>query len=336
MSRHVNIPIFVPHLGCPNQCEFCNQRAISGREAFSLSAVRGEIEAVLSSSGDATCEIAFFGGSFTGIDRELMLSLLDLAAEYVAGGRVSGIRMSTRPDYIDPEIVEILRRYPVCCVELGVQSTDDSVLACLKRGHTAADTALAFSLLGENRIPAAGQMMIGLPGATPESELATAEAICKMGAVAARIYPTLVFRETELAAWTAAGEYTPLSLEVAVERSKNVFAVFLSHGVPCLRIGLCESENLHSDRSFVAGPNHSAIGELVMAALYRDRIFAALPREDLTNRKLVITCPQGHVSRVVGHRAATKKELLSRCCLAAVRVEESPQMTEYTVNLTLT
>ena len=147
MSRHVNIPIFVPHLGCPNQCIFCNQRTISGCEAFRIEAVRSEIEEVLATAGDATCEIAFFGGSFTGIDRELMIALLDLAAEYVDRGQVEGIRMSTRPDYISKEILSVLLRYPIVCVELGVQSMSDEVLCRSKRGHTAADTRRAFAML---------------------------------------------------------------------------------------------------------------------------------------------------------------------------------------------
>ena len=135
--RHINIPIFIPHLGCPNNCVFCNQRSISGHEEFNISSVREEIEAVLSTVGaDDVCEIAFFGGSFTGIDRGLMTELLDIAEEYVAAKKVESIRLSTRPDYISEEILDILSRYSVKTIELGLQSMCDEVLETSKRGHT--------------------------------------------------------------------------------------------------------------------------------------------------------------------------------------------------------
>lgn len=335
MSRHVNIPIFVPHMGCPNQCVFCNQRIISGRSEFSVSAARKTIEAVLSTASGEDCEIAFFGGSFTGIERSLMLELLALAKEYVISGRVTGIRMSTRPDYITPEIIGILKSYPISCVELGVQSMDDRVLVGLKRGHTQLDTERAFALLNEASVPVVGQMMIGLPYATEESEIECAQAICRMGAVAARIYPTVVFRDTELAAWMESDRYTPLSDEDAVRRSKNVYEVFLGAGIPCLRVGLCESENLHSDSTYLAGPNHSAMGEMVMSAVYRDRIVNAIPAEETKSKTLEIRCPIGHTSKVLGHKAQTKKELIDRFGFSAVKVKESAELNDYTIKLDL-
>ena len=335
MSGHVNIPIFVPHMGCPNQCVFCNQRVISGRECFSVSIVRQSIESILTTVKDADCEIAFFGGSFTGIERTLMLDLLELAEEYVSFGRVMGIRMSTRPDYVSPDIIKILKNYTISCVEIGVQSMDDSVLSCLKRGHTHLDTERAFALLKEAGIPVVGQMMIGLPGATEDSEIDCARTICRMGAVAARIYPTLVFRDTELADWVRYGAYHPLSEEEAIRRTKNVYEVFLAEGVPCLRIGLCESENLHSDSTYLAGPNHSAMGEMVMSAVYRERVFQSMPSTDTKGKTLVIHCPLGHTSKVLGHKASTKRELLERFCLSAVKVEESRELKDYTINLDL-
>ena len=144
-KSHANIPVFIPHLGCPNDCVFCDQRTISGVSEFSLSDVRGTVEnalATLEGTG-RTAEIAFFGGSFTGIDRALMISLLDLAEEYVESGKVSGIRMSTRPDYISDEIISVIGRYTLSEVELGIQSMSDKVLSACRRGHTAADTERA-------------------------------------------------------------------------------------------------------------------------------------------------------------------------------------------------
>ena len=124
--KHINIPIFIPHLGCPNQCIFCNQRLISGSDYFDELIVENQIDEVLSTvNDDCICEIAFFGGSFTGIDRNLMISLLNTAQKYVDNGKVSGIRMSTRPDYISDEIIEVLKGYAVSAVELGIQTMND-------------------------------------------------------------------------------------------------------------------------------------------------------------------------------------------------------------------
>ena len=197
--RHVNIPIFIPHMGCPNQCVFCNQRSISGHSDFSLSDVEKEIEAVLSTvDSDTECEIAFFGGSFTGIERSLMISLLDIAQKYVDEKRVGAIRLSTRPDYINEEILDILSRYAVKTVELGLQSMSQRVLDATKRGHTATCAENACKMIKERGFSLIGQMMIGLPLSDTQSEIATAEKICDMGADGARIYPTVVFSDTEL------------------------------------------------------------------------------------------------------------------------------------------
>ena len=122
MKKHANIPIFIPHLGCPNQCVFCNQRTISGVREFDLSSVDKQITDALETIGDSCeCEIAFFGGSFTGIDRKLMLDLLKIAHKYVESGRVSSIRCSTRPDYISEDVLDILERYSVKTIELGME-----------------------------------------------------------------------------------------------------------------------------------------------------------------------------------------------------------------------
>ncbi|MBQ8474493.1 MAG: radical SAM protein, partial [Clostridia bacterium] len=243
MKRHINIPLFIQHMGCPNQCVFCDQRAITAAPSFCLEKVREEIESVLKTAGESECEIAFFGGSFTGIDRKLMIELLDIAESYVKAGKVCGIRMSTRPDYISEEICDILDNYTISQVELGIQSMDDKVLFASKRGHTAEITRKACELLKNRGYSFVGQMMVGLPEATRESEIATAIEICKMGAEGTRIYPLVVFKCTELKDMAERGEYIPLTLEEAVERSADVYEIFLSHNVKCLKIGLHENEN---------------------------------------------------------------------------------------------
>lgn len=330
--RHINIPIFIPHLGCPNQCIFCNQRYISGTAAFDEESVEINILKVLDTvDSDTVCEIAFFGGSFTGIDRALMVRLLDTAEKYVRLGRVSGIRMSTRPDYINDEIISILKRYTVNCVELGIQSMNNSVLRCLKRGHTAEDTVRAVNLLNAAKIPFVGQMMIGLPSATAEDEIYCAEQICALGAVAARIYPTLVFNNTELKDITLKGEYTPLTVESAVIRSRDVLEVFLENRVECIRIGLCESDNLHSDDTFFAGPNHPSIGEMVKSALYLKRIESKLKFQ--AGDTLTIKCSKGATSQVIGNKKRNISYLKSKYGFKRINVIEENNLNPFDIEI---
>ena len=271
--RHINIPIFIPHLGCPNQCVFCNQRTISGVQSFEVSSVKRTIEDSLSTiSPEDEVEIAFFGGSFTGIDRDLMCQLLEIAYEYVKTGAVSSIRCSTRPDYINTEILDILSKFGVKVIELGLQSTDEAVLLKTKRGHSLLDEARACELIVSYGFTLIGQMMIGLPDSTLESEIKTAEFIINSGASGARIYPTVVFHSTELCEMARRGEYTPLSLTDAVVRSATVMKRFVEAGVEVIRVGLCSSENLSQDTTYFAGPNHPALGELVENELYYEII----------------------------------------------------------------
>lgn len=274
MSRHLNIPIFIPHLGCPHLCVFCNQHSISGKQSFDPTGVADQIrEALETTTEQDEAEIAYFGGSFTGIDREVMVYLLEVAEQFVQSpipgkARVRGIRLSTRPDYISQEIVGILSRYSISAVELGLQSMDDLVLAASERGHDAACAEQACRILTDAGFSVVGQMMIGLPGSTSESEIASAERICALGVSGARIYPTVVFADTALQAMMQRGEYRPLSIAEAVARSADVLAVFEEQGVRVLRIGLCASDNLCDPDCAVAGANHPAMGELVRSELY--------------------------------------------------------------------
>ncbi len=328
---HINIPIFIPHLGCPNQCIFCNQRHISGQIDFRESDVEGQICEVLRTVDDKTdAEIAFFGGSFTGIDRDLMIRLLDVAQGYIDAGKVSGIRMSTRPDYISEEILDILGRYTISCVELGIQSMSESVLSYLKRGHTTNDTKNAINLLKKKGIPFVGQMMVGLPTASLSDELACAEFICKSGAVGARIYPTLVFSQTELESLTVSGEYQPLSIDEAVCRSAQVLDVFVKNNVPCIRIGLCESENLHSDKSFIAGPNHPSIGEMIKSELYMKLILDNLNGKSISDA-ITIKCPRGATSQIIGNKRKNIIKLKEIFGFEEIKVECDNSLTPYNI-----
>lgn len=339
--RHRNIPIFIPHLGCPNTCVFCNQRSISGKQSFRRESVIAEInEALATIPADCEVEIAYFGGSFTGIDRELMIYLLNVARDYVkhpkeGQARVSGIRMSTRPDYIDGEIMEILSHYPVKTIELGLQSMDDGVLRLSKRGHDSKCAENACKLIKSAGYSLIGQMMIGLPGSTLEMELATAEKICEMGADGARIYPTVTFFGTELADMAERGEYRMLETEDAIYRSKEVLKVFNARNVECIRIGLCASDNLGDIEKVKGGANHPALGELVLGELHYDKMRELLlgiaAKMSIEGKSFKIVVPPRELSRAIGQNGRNRKRLIEEFKLGDLKIEQ----TNYSPGITI-
>lgn len=324
-NKHINIPIFIPHLGCPNDCAFCNQRSISGRMHFDISDVRRQIEEVLSTAGERECEIAFFGGSFTGIDRDLMVSLLEIAEEYVRAGSVSSIRLSTRPDYISEEILDILGKYSVKTVELGIQSASDEVLAASKRGHTADDTVAACKLIRERGLDIVGQMMIGLPSSTLENEIETARIICELGACEARIYPIVILKNTHLVKMVENGEYTPLTEDELVSRSASVLSVFREGGVKVLRIGLHSGTELSSGDEIACGCYHPAMGELVEGEIYYRDIERAI--SDIGGaEKITVTVPRGELSKAIGQNGRNRARLAEKFGLRCLKFKEGGKL----------
>lgn len=334
-KKHINIPVFIPHLGCPNQCVFCNQRTISGVGRFDHKSVIPIIEEALKTKReDQEAEIAFFGGSFTGIDPELMTELLKIANSYLIQGRISSIRCSTRPDYINPTILDTLVRYGVGTVELGLQSYSDKVLCASKRGHDSECERRACDMIRNSGIRLGGQMMIGLPYSTGDDEVRTARFIAESGCDEARIYPTLVFRETELASMVDSGEYIPLCEEEAVARSADAFSVLVRAGVKILRIGLCDSDNLHSSDTYLAGPNHPAMGELVVGEYYYREIAEKLcSLGNVQNGKITVYAPRGETSKIIGQNKKNKIRLLQEFRLSDLKVVEKDGLAEYSVLL---
>ncbi len=332
--RHINIPVFIPHEGCPNACVFCNQRSISGTQQFDVSEVDKIISEALSTVGDDDiCEIAFFGGSFTGIDRDLMLYLLGVAQSYVDKGRVQSIRLSTRPDYIDDGIIKDLKKFSVQTVELGLQSMCEHVLRASGRGHSAECARGACRLLKEAGFLLIGQMMLGLPSSSAEDELYTAKEIAAMGADGARVYPTVVFYDTELCHMTERGEYLPLTEREAVLRTKNVLDVFDKAGVPCIRVGLCASDNLSDSSKVMAGANHSAIGEMAMGELYFERICRAVEECGYRGGELTVYVARGCVSKAVGQKKVNKLRICQKYDFKRIKVLEKNQIMGYNILL---
>ncbi|MBO5305912.1 MAG: radical SAM protein [Clostridia bacterium] len=330
--KHANLPIFSPHMGCPNACDFCDQRSISGKMEFREQSVREEIETALATIDRETkTEIAFFGGSFTGIDRGLMCRLLALAKNYVDEGRVTGIRLSTRPDYIDEEVLDILLQYGVTHIELGLQSMDDDVLKRAKRGHDSACAEQACRLVKQYGFSLVGQMMIGLPDSSAEKEKATAKRLCELSVDAVRIYPTVVFRGTELCAMAEAGSYEMLDEAQAIERTKIALRVFVERGIPCIRVGLCASEKLSGSEVF-GGASHSAIGELAMGELYYDLICERLDEMgDLSGKSMVIYVAKGAVSKAIGQKRKNYRRIFEKYSLKRLKILEKNEILSYNI-----
>ena len=337
--KHANIPVFVPHLGCPNDCVFCNQRKITGQDSFSIEDARSSIQKIASSLGDAAknAEIAFFGGSFTGIDRTLMTNLLDMAKDFCRSGMASGIRMSTRPDYINEEILSILAKYPVKTVELGIQSLSDKVLFASKRGHSADDSLRAMRAVKEAGFALIGQMMVGLPMSTLEDEIATVKGICDSGADGIRIYPTTVFASTELCEMMKCGLYSPLSVEDAVSRTAELLYIAHKRRVPVIRVGLCETPSLHSESGIVAGAFHPALGEMCMSEFFFKLFSHKLDAyEDLTQKNATIYVAPSMLSKAIGQKRININKLKEKYSFSDIKIKGSITLSHYEFSLDIT
>lgn len=269
--KHSNISIFIPNLGCPNMCSFCNQRTISHTAAApSADEVKQTLTEACESLPQGTAEIAFFGGSFTAIERTYMTSLLEAAKPFVQSGKVSGIRISTRPDCIDSGVLALLKKYGVTAIELGAQSMDNGVLSANDRGHTAEDVEQASRLIRENGFELGLQMMTGLYKSTPEKDLQTAEKIAAIKPDTVRIYPVVILRGTRLGELFQRGEYVPYSFDTAAEICADMLTMFEQNGIRVIKLGLHASETVEGD--MLGGFYHPAFREICEGILFRREI----------------------------------------------------------------
>lgn len=306
--KHANISVFVPHKGCPNDCSFCNQRAISGQLVPAAEAdVKNAVETALKyGASPANTEIAFFGGSFTAIERDYMLSLLTAAKHFLDRDGFMGIRVSTRPDCIDREILDVLKAYGVTAVELGAQSMDDTVLCANRRGHTADDVRRASELIKEYGFSLGLQMMTGLYKSDFERDRKTAEEIIKLSPDTVRIYPTVVLRGTRLGALFERGEYTAPTAEESVPLCAELLEGFNAAGIRVIKLGLHSSETVEAD--MIGGAYHPAFRELCEGYIY-----LRLMREKLSgkpkNREYTVFVAEKALSKAKGQQKRNEKAL---------------------------
>lgn len=317
-KKYKIIPIFVPHLGCPEDCVFCNQVKIAGampniKIIDAKNIIEEHLESIEKRKDENTIiEIAFFGGSFTAIEENFQNELLKLAKEYIKADRVDGIRISTRPNKITKEILQRLKKYNVTTIELGIQSSNDFVLKNARRGHDFKSVIEASKLIRKYKINFGAQMMIGLPGTTYRDEIKTAKDIIKLKPKMVRIYPTLVIKNTDLEDMYNKGEYIPLEIEEAVEVTAEIVKMFEDKKIDVIRVGLQTTEEISNPKNknseVLAGPYHENFRELVEARIWYHRILEKILKMNVSIKEMTITVNPRSASAVLGY----KKENIKR------------------------
>jgi histone acetyltransferase (RNA polymerase elongator complex component) len=322
-KKHYNIPVFIPNLACPNQCIFCSQKNIAGIEKLpSHEEIQNTVKKYLSTIPEnSETEIAFFGGTFTGLPVAEQEKYLQSVQGYIKEGRINGIRISTRPDCINTDNLSLLKTYNVTAIELGAQSMDDEVLKLSRRGHTSNDVIKSSAIIKDAHISLGLQMMIGLPGDTLDKTIYTARKLAGLSPDTARIYPALVINDTELEQMYLEKKYVPLSLKEAVAWSSRVLQIFEDHEINVIRVGLHPSEGLLSGKSFIAGPFHPSFRELVLTEIWRKLLepFLQLPEKE----ELILSVRHEEYNYAIGYEGANKKMLAEKFRTVLFKIDPS-------------
>jgi histone acetyltransferase (RNA polymerase elongator complex component) len=327
--KNVIIPIFVVYKGCPNRCIYCNERITAGNhpERISEDLFHETVSSHLESAGLRRhhIQIAFYGGNFTGIERGYQEKLLELAERYVKKGSVNSIRISTRPDYIDGERIDLLKRYSVKTVEIGAQSMNDDVLYRSKRGHSASDVRHALVLLKENGFETGVHLMAGLPGDTRDGFYQSVEEIIKLRPDTVRVHPTIVFKDTPLAKAYIKGEYRPLTMDEAVELCEYSFLRFKKEGINLIRLGLQHTHEMEASDNIVAGPYHPAFRSLVEGNIFLKMAIHLFGQTDKDTEEATFSLAPKDVSNFRGMRNGNIKTLKERFRSSEIMIREYPE-----------
>jgi len=321
------VPVFLPQAGCPHQCVFCNQFAITGvgSDLLRPEAAKHSIETFLKRGihGRTCVQIAFYGGNFLGLKFDQIRGLLRMATDFVRQNRVDGIRFSTRPDTVRVDTLDAIREFPVQTVELGVQSMNDAVLAHSRRGHTSDHTRSAFGLLRSRDYEIGAQIMAGLPADSSGKTLQSARELISLRPDFVRIYPTVVLKNSPLAEWYAAGNYQPVSLESCVTLVKKLYILFRQNRIPVIRMGLQATEDLNEEGTVIAGPYHPSFGHLVFSEAFLDAAEKCLSALGPMPDPLVIRVHSRDISKMRGYRNRNIQMLQDRYKISALQVSAS-------------
>ena len=306
--KHINVALFVPDEGCPHRCSFCNQKTISGKtKRLRTEDIDSAVKTALESADCNKGEIAFFGGSFTAIDKDYMISLLERAKMYIDKGLFAGVRISTRPDCISEEILNILKHYGVTSIELGCQSMSDEVLRLNNRGHLAKDVVYSAGMIKSYGFEFGVQMMTGLYGDDNETAIETAKKLIALSPDTARIYPTVVLENTELERLYKSGEYTPQSVDEAAELCSELLMMFHENGIRVIRVGLHSGGNV--EEGYVAGAYHPAFREICESRIYLRKVLSEIKRQGTPKGDLTVTVGSSFVSMMSGQKKFNSEKL---------------------------
>ena len=306
--KHINVALFVPDEGCPHRCSFCNQKTISGKtKRLRTEDIDSAVKTALESADCNKGEIAFFGGRFTAIDKDYMISLLERAKMYIDKGLFAGIRISTRPDCISEEILDILKHYGVTSIELGCQSMSDEVLRLNNRGHLAKDVVYSAGMIKSYGFEFGVQMMTGLYGDDNETAIETAKKLIALSPDTARIYPTVVLENTELERLYKSGEYTPQSVDEAAELCSELLMMFHENGIRVIRVGLHSGGNV--EEGYVAGAYHPAFREICESRIYLRKVLSEIKRQGTPKGDLTVTVGSSFVSMMSGQKKFNSEKL---------------------------
>ncbi|HBH12122.1 MAG: BioB/LipA-like protein [Clostridiales bacterium 38_11] len=310
-EKNIIIPIFIPHKGCPNDCYFCNQKKITGTN-FDISTkdIINHIESYLKTiePHGNHIEIAYFGGSFTAIELSTQEKLLSIAYLYKCNQRINAIRISTRPDAISENILDMLVDFGVDIVELGVQSMDDEVLSKINRGHTSNDVKKASHLIKKRNITLGHQIMPGLYGSSINEDINTAIRSATLLPDIARIYPTLVIRDTQFERLYEQNRYHPLKLDESIELVSQIYAIYEQERVKVIRVGLQPTLNMTFGKDIIAGPFHPSYRQMVMTNIYVTSLIHCIKGGE-TN-KLTIRSSEKNYNYIVGLNKQGLKRLI--------------------------
>ena len=298
----------MPDEGCPHRCSFCNQKTISGKtKRLEIDEIDTAVKTALESADCNKGEIAFFGGSFTAIEKDYMISLLERAKMYIDKGLFAGIRVSTRPDCINEEILDVLKYYGVTSIELGCQSMDDEVLRLNNRGHSSEDVVKSARLIKKYGFEFGVQMMTGLYGDTYDKAIETAKKLIALAPDTARIYPTVVLENTELERLYKEGEYKPQTVDEAAELCSELLMMFHEAGIRVIRVGLHSGGNVED--GFVAGAYHPAFREICESRIYLRKVLSEIERQGTEKGEITVTVGSSFVSMMAGQKKANSEKL---------------------------
>lgn len=306
VKKHLIIPIFIPHQGCPNRCIFCQQKTITNLSESLLTPddIRNTIELAIKSKlflDKKPKEVAFYGGTFTSLPTASMTKILGVASPFIERGIINAIRLSTRPDSLSKDKLDILESFGVSTVELGVQSMDDRVLLLSNRGHTSIHSINAVKMLKKRGFKVGVQLMPGLPGDSKEVFMNTIDKVIDLKPAMARLYPTLVIKGTKLAQLYKQGAYNPMGLKDTVNICKEACVKLENSGIPVIRIGLMSSPSLIKEGEIIAGPWHPSLGFLVRSAIHLEKVRPYLPATG-ESKNIILHAPEHEIPLIMGYK----------------------------------